>query len=955
MANTAKLELKESNFDFYTPKTMYAFEKDTTSSYFKVTDKTMNDPIQNTLELTDSTKLYSDTNLFSYLEEKFKIGGEFEINKDKVFTLNHAYAYWFYNNYEQEKEQIELSNGTKLYIYKRRQEKPIYISYNGSDNGIFYVTYYAYQTYPNKVIMNKSWRFKEDVDDYINFLIKYNKEENDTEFSWDNVEPIAYNKVFLPFLSYGHSKWTNQVDYDRFPPIFKTDENGNRLIPKSSYKGQIMSGWSSGQINYYVNPNNIIEEDISNMKNECYFNQPGLELLLKKDYDNSSLSSKIVIDNDLYSFLKVPYDDLDKKYFEITIFDNDVNLYIDIGKSNYYKVNFNHFYVNRSETKVNYSTEFIGASKMGEMKFSYDFSNVITNLQKKPNSLRINFYYKNMEIGFSDITLCNYLTNDLGEKRLIINHSDDVSNPIKQSINHIKFFSGALLNSTDTYYIDTADGSDEDNRYIKNLFGATNLKRADLYCNYLKSHDVGTLFNCQTTDDLIKNGIIATELQKFYGMNGPYYAGYIGTRGSYYEHKDAQYCYIYMTQNQNYQMQVDFYNSTLNNEGKISNSIYLFSSNLMPLNFKELPIIKIINNKDNTELLIDDDNIYNCVTIPKMKIKLSQKNSMSYGQYLLYKIENKEKKLIKVQDINFYEDLNNDINLFYYNELENEYEDREYILQVVAISVDGDEIKSPEYNIKILKNEIRPFLNLDKNNVEIKNENQISFKNLSANICDINIDKQEKKKTIPSKITSDSDDNKITIRYNDTFGSSSVGALCFEINRKDFLAFCDNDNTKNGEYIVFQYNNYNINKAYLSSYKLSFIINKSKKTVQFKFSKNLENNWTEINGIGTENYFETIKNNDQNCYFIIARKDTGSFSAGLSLNPYESDNFITNAYGSLKVQPVNSFIKIQELNDFNEYIFYANYTVGFAQYYYIKNYVHYYDCSYNFTTPINFE
>lgn len=804
MANTAKLEIKKTTFNFSTPDTLYAFDKDPDSSYFKVSKNKMSKDEENTLVLDKNTKLYSDTDLFQYLETKF--ADDYAIDKSKILTLNQVYAYWFYNNYERT-GTVSSVDGTPLYEYTRKNVRATIVNTYGA--GLKELLQIMAKDYPNKIVTPPSqWSLSgaETDKEYFNYLFRYNQ-VNDEDYTEDNYEPIGYNNITYDFLP-NTDVYTSSF-FQTYKSMYRDENDFDIKVPQSSYKGQLMYYWTRiwGKI-FVINTNDIIQ-DLSNMKNKCYFDNNAIIIC------NSSLSSqlktqsKIIAEDRLYKFLNETHNSKSEAY-KINIFDDSINLYIEKG-AQLKKLFFNNFYISHNQTIVSYAETFKYVTSVGEHQFKYDFSDVNV-FSKKPEFLKMQFYYKNYNIGYTNYIPCVFSINDLGDNILTINHSDDVSTPVNENVQWYSFFSGGMLQEKNESYIDRADGSDEGNQSIHNNFGAKNLKRADLYCNYLQSNDVGTLFHCQSQNDLIKHGIVSFTQQAFGGVGTLYYAGYIKLKNSsLYTHTDAQYCNIVMRNELDYQMKIDFYNKV------DSDYIYTFSSNLIPINFKTPQTITLINNIDDTELSVEEDNIYNCVTIPKIRIQLSQKNNLSYGQYYLYKIINGQKKLIKVQDINFYENLNDDINLFYYNELENNnFENKKYILQVVAISVDKEEIKSPEYTIKIANDGIENVLKRNKNSISlIKNETQLSLTNFSEDIALFDII-GEKEKSINES-------------YENLKISSSFTApvsINFKLNKQEIYNIVKNFDYSSNQYCRLKLGSFTINSQnYLLFWDLKYDIN----------------------------------------------------------------------------------------------------------------------------------
>lgn len=783
MANTAKLELKKAIFNFSVPDTLYSFDKDPNSSYFKLSNTTMNKNEKNTLKLDDGIEIYSDIDLFPYLEKKFVTGGEYELNTDNVLTFNQAYAYWFYNNYEKVREQETLDNKV-FYVYKKKNE--IAIAYdNKGGTSLNYALNKIYQNSPNKIIKPlTSFPSLSENEEYFNYLFKYDGNNNE-DYDITKFKAVGYNKIYQSF--YPEHRYTTSISISGIPSTPK--KVGEYIyIPKSAYKGQIF---------HYSNNDYIInfqEQDLNTIKSQCYFLEQGVRICSPTEYaqyDNSV--SKIIAEDNLRSFLLS--NSSSKEVYEIKIFDDNINLYIDNGESSLKKVYFNTFYISKNTTTISYAEEFKYINKIGEMQFIYDFSNISQSLMQQPNYLSLKFYYKNNYIGNITKLPCDFSINELGEKILTINKSSNGNDTNAKEIGKERFFTGGLLQQGNTNnYINKADGSPDYNDKIRNWFGSDDENRADLYCNYLKSHDVGTLFNCQTEADLLKNGVVAFQKESWGGEGTTMYAGYIKVNNDLYRDRDAEYCYVVMRNDQDYQMKIDFYHG----------DTYLFSSNSMTLHFKELPTIKIINNKDSTELLIDEDNVYDCVSIPKMRIELSQKNIFSYGRYLLYeadKTHNKKKTLIKSQDINFYENLDDNINLFYYDELNNEFKVKRYILQVVAISVNGEEIKSPEYKIKIASNGIENVLIQNKDSsFLIKNETQLSLTKFSEDIALFNITSEKEKNTSENF-------NNLTLS---TF--SAPVSINFKLNKQKLYDIVKNFDYSNSQYCRIKLGNFSIDQ-----------------------------------------------------------------------------------------------------------------------------------------------
>lgn len=733
MANTMSVKVENIEFKYNNLNDIYKFlKKNNSGNYYYVSPE------------KQETKQYIDLNSgdITFLTQEKLTDKINNINLDSIDIIDDTtfFYLWFINNFTEEKINYSHLSTVYNYQYTRKSSYKRIGRVDISSSPLSSDIQNALIDNQNTIFTHNKGFDINDSDDgefpyYCDVYFRY---KNDTQNN--NMEEVAQNEVYNSFL-YAALVMYHRKDTADISIIRKLD-NG---APSACYKGQLVRYGA----NYYI---------CTSKKEDGSWN-------LRKITNNKNLLSgetKNCSDEMSAAIYHYP--------IEMTISLNDIGTIIYSYNGKIQTLYNNSFLFKDQKLTLLISDTIQYAQSLSKIKFNYDYSNVLKNNTNLiyPNNFEIDFYYKNQKIATTD-KISYLMSQDSGE----INISNI-------NINYYPFFSGGVFdkyyNTSNLYSIDTFEWNTPQG-YVD-----MNIKQTYGFCGYssyesktfLLRNDIVSLFNFTNNLDSRNMPVVATywlppgaSENETITQQDNRFVGWNGLR-NYGNKVASQDCFIYIEKPYDYTMKFNFYNSTT----------LLFSTNNITLSFDDPQSIELEwNDKDNSTLSTNIEIISDSVVIPKIKLKLKGKNNYSYGKYYLYLLTSEtEKKLIKTQDINFLKELDDDENLFYFNDLlTSEYKIVDnyytpYCLQAVVYTVNNEEITTPLYKIAVAPDEISlPNNNIYIENSSIKNENQLLLtfnKNIAA--MDYSL-KQIKNKYFNNNYYALSDNDSITLLFDENW------------------------------------------------------------------------------------------------------------------------------------------------------------------------------------------
>lgn len=749
MAKTPFIKVENIDFNYKNLNTQYSIVKSQDINRFYVANRTKETsqylPLVRSVSSGEAVDYYDV--VFYSKESLISQANAIVINANTMINDSDFFLIWFANNFKEEKLTSALYEEKYLYKYSLKDYKYDTLGYYSTISARIDKAEIYLKDHLNKIYKNTRG-FYPDYDQtrdknfpwYRDVYIRYIEDISNTEKSYGHLEKIKQNEVCNPFLDVAQvMTWRNSSG----DGVKSRDvEDG---APEECYRGQIVRvyGDASG---YYI---------CSEYNNE------------KKAWNLVKLEQGITCSENFYYNLEHST----KKPMTFALERNNNKIGLSYNGS-LYKLVKNHIkFTEQAYIDIQISEAISYANQLKNLKITYDLSKI--NDKVYPDYFSIDFYYKGQLIGSTDKISQQFYENG------ILNLSQ-----INSPITYKAFFSGGVfIGRYDTYGAigDNKNGyvcsswNNNWNSNINQLYGGNyRLSLYDAY-NFLCENDIATLFSLN--DNTISNIFIAPY---FYPPEDDFSSGkykvessdshYIGTDpgGRHVSAKciATQDCFIYIQKQYDYTIKFNFY---------LSNTL-LYSSNNITLSFDVPQGIELEwNDKDNSTLSTNIEIIKDSVVIPKIKLKLKGKNNYSYGKYYLYLLTSEtEKKLIKTQDINFSKELDDDENLFYFNDLlASEYKVIDnyytpYYLQVIAYTINNEEITTPFYKIAVTPDEISlPNNDTYVENNSIKNENQLLL-TFNKNIATMNYSlKQTRNKYFIKNYYALSNNDSITLLFDE--------------------------------------------------------------------------------------------------------------------------------------------------------------------------------------------